>query len=200
MQIRRCLTLSLLALLPMAAAAFGAEDSPTSAEAELAMRSALVKAYGEANLKGFRLRSLHGCFPLKDRPVGDVICLVEMNKQHDPDEFHTQEMSFRYSGGSWTLLDVPDQSGLWPACPGKAEAQAAFRAIKKLDSLVVADVPDEGQLVDERGRFDKVKAPWSLMCVYSVETKPAGEQTYVAYITREGGKYVFDPEIEVWLD
>ena len=197
--VRRGLSFAVLLLVTTTTAAFGAEDSPTYAEAESAMRSALVKAYGEANLKGFRVRGLHGCFPLKDRPVGDVICLIEMNKQHDPDEFHTQEVPFRYSGGSWTLLD-PDESGLWPACPGKAEAQAAFRAIKKLDSLVVTDVPDEGQLVDERGRFEKVKAPWRLMCVYSVETKPAGEQTYVAYIKREGGKYAFDPEIEVWLD
>jgi hypothetical protein len=189
--------LSFVVLLFLTAAAFGAEDAPSLAEAESAMKSALVKARGEASVKGFSVRGLHGCLPLKDRPAGDVLCLVEM--PGNDGELLTQEIPFRHSSGSWTLLN-PDEDGLYPACPGVEEAQRAFRAIKKLDSLKVIDVDEEGQLVDERGRFEKVKAPWRLMCVYSVETKPAGEQTYVAYISREGGKYVFDPEIEVWLD
>lgn len=191
--------LSFAALLLMAATAFAGDHSPSLAEAESAIRSALIKVQGEASVKGLRLRGLHGCFPLKDRPAGDFVCLVEMNQPDGPGDFRTQEIPFRHSGGSWIVLN-PDEDGLWPACPGKAEAQAAFRALKKLDSLVVTDAPDEGQLVDERGRFEKVKAPWRLMCVYSVETKLIGEQTYVAYISREGGKYAFDPEIEVWLD
>ncbi|HVG09181.1 MAG TPA: hypothetical protein VNM67_15855 [Thermoanaerobaculia bacterium] len=189
--------LSFAVLLLVTAAAFGADDAPSLAEAESAIRSAVIKARGEASAKGLGLRALHGCFPLKDRPAGDVLCLVDMPGDHG--ELRTQEIPFRHAGGSWTLLNS-DEVDLWPACPSKVEAQAAFRAIKKLDSLVVTDVPDDGELVDERGRFEKVKAPWRLMCVYSVKTKLAGEQTYVAYISREGGKYVFDPEIEVWLD
>ena len=200
MQNRLCLTVSFVVLSLVATSAFGAEDAPSPAEAESAIRSVLTKVHGEANLKSFRVRGLHGCFPLKDRPAGDVACLVEMNLlEEDPEVFSTMDFPFRHAGGSWTMLE-PTEVSMWPACPGKAEAQAAFRAIKKLDSLVVTDVPDEGQLVDERGRFEKVKAPWRLMCVYGVETKNTGEQTYVAYISREGGKYVFDPEIEVWLD
>ncbi len=193
--VRRWLSIAVL-LLATATAAFGAEDAPSQAEAESAIRSALAKIPGgEAKMP--RLRGLHGCFPLKDQPAGDVLCLVELTGNDG--EFHVQEIPFRHSGGSWTLLN-PDEGGLNPSCPGAEEAQRAFRAIKKLDSLKVVDIDEEGQLVDERGRFEKVKAPWRLMCVYSVETKPAGEQTYVAYISREGGKYVFDPEIEVWLD
>ena len=189
--------LSFAALLLIAATAFAADHSPSLAEAESAMKSALIKARGEASVKGFSVRGLHGCFPLKGRPAGDVLCLVEM--PGNDGELRTQEIPFRHSGGSWALIN-PDEEGLNPACPDAEEAQRAFRVIKKLDSLKVIDVDEEGQLVDERGRFEKVKAPWRLMCVYTVETKPAGEQTYVAYISREGGKYVFDPEIEVWLD
>lgn len=194
--VRRWLSFAVLLVLT-ATVAFSAEDAPSLAEAESAMKSALIKARGEASVKGFSVRGLHGCFPLKDRPAGDVLCLVEM--PGNDGELRTQEIPFRHSGGSWTLLN-PDEDGLYPACPGKAEAQAAFRAIKKIDSIVVTDVPDEGQLVDERGRFEKAKAPWRLMCVYGVESKNIGEQTYVAYISREGGKYVFDPKIEAWLD
>ncbi|HET9226950.1 MAG TPA: hypothetical protein VFR31_09800 [Thermoanaerobaculia bacterium] len=193
----RTLTLSFATLLFVATAAFSAEDSPSLAEAESAIRSALVKTQGEASVKDLKIRGLHGCYPLAGRPASDLVCLVEMTGRDG--EFRTQEIPFRRSGSSWTFLN-PDEVDMWPACPGKEEAQRAFRAIKKLDSLVVIDVPDEGQLTDERGSFEKVKAPWSLMCVYGVETKLIGEQTYVAYIKREGGKYVFDPEIEVWLD
>ena len=194
--VRRWLSFAVL-LLVTATAAIGAEDAPSLAEAESAMKSALIKARGEASVKGFSVRGLHGCFPLKDRPAGDVLCIVDLPGEHG--DIRTQEIPFRHSGGSWTLLN-PDEADLWPACPGVEEAQRAFRAIKKLDSLKVVDVDEEGQLVNERGRFEKVRAPWRLMCVYGVETKNIGEQTYVAYISREGGKYVFDPEIEVWLD
>ncbi|MFP5284492.1 MAG: hypothetical protein ACLGI9_02020 [Thermoanaerobaculia bacterium] len=198
MKIRRSLKLSLVVLsLVGATAVFGAEDSPTLAEAESAIRAALIEAQGEASVKNLRLRGLHGCFPLVGRPAGDLVCLVEMTGRDG--EFRTQEIPFRRSGGSWTLLN-PDEVDIWPACPGKEEAQRAFRAFKKLDSLVVIDAPDEGTFTDERGHFEKVKGPWRLMCTYSVDTKLVGEQTWVTYLTREGGKYVFDPEIETWND
>lgn len=196
MQIRRCLTLSFLVLL-LVAAAFGAEDSPSLAEAEAAMRSALAKAQGEASVKGLRVRGMHGCFPLKDRPAGDIVCLVEVTGRNG--DFLTQEIPFRRSGSSWTLLN-PDEVDLWPACPGKAEAQRAFRAIKKIDSLVVTDVPDEGILSDKRGVFNEAKGPWRLICVYGVEAELLGEMSYMAYLSWEDGKYVFDPEIEVMFD
>ena len=197
MPIRRCLPLSVAVLSLFAAAAFAAEDSPSLAEAESAIRAVLVKAQGEAAVKSLQIRGLHGCFPLVGRPAGDLICLVEMTG-HDG-ELRTQEIPFRRSGSSWTLLN-PDEVEMWPACPGKDEAQRAFRAIKKIDSLVVIDVPDEGILSDERGLFRKEKGPWRLNCVYGVESELLGEMTYMAYLTWEGGKYVFDPKIEVLLD
>lgn len=56
---------------------------------------------------------------------------------------------------------------------------------------------------NEHGKFEKVKGPYRLICTYTVKSTLLGEdaeQTFVTYIRREGGAYVFDPEIEAWLD
>jgi len=199
MQIRRCLTISFMVLSLVATSAFGAENAPSPAEAESAIRAVLTKVHGEASLKSFRVRALHGCFPLKDRPAGDFACLVEMNLlEEDPEVFSTMEFPFRHAGGSWTMLE-PSGISMWPVCPGKAEAQAAFRAIKEIDSLVVTDVPDEGILSDKRGMLRDEKGPWRLVCVYGVKVNRL-EMSYMTYLSWQGGKYVFDPEIESVLD
>ncbi|HEV8583023.1 MAG TPA: hypothetical protein VGX68_28480 [Thermoanaerobaculia bacterium] len=194
--IRRCLVSIVSISLLAAAGAWCAEGSPSAAEAEAAMKSFLGKRNPKA-LKTLHVRAVHGCFPALGRGAADHVCLIEVTKSDGSGEFITTELPFRLSSSSWNLLD-PEES-LDPACPGVAEAQRSFRKIKKNDGLVVTEGDEEGILSDERGKLTMVKGPWRLRCVYSVKSK-LGEHTYVTYIRRENGAYVFDPEIEDWGD
>ena len=56
-----------------------------------------------------------------------------------------------------------------------------------------------GELTDERGMAREEKGPERLMCTYDISGR-SGAQTAVTYVWRKDGKYVFEPEHEVWDD
>lgn len=202
MSIQRCLMLSMSMLLLASAGVFGAEGSPTSAQAEAAMREFVVQSTGGASPETLRVREVQACFPAQDRPAGDFLCVIDMSMTGGEGPFQIQVVPFRQSGSTWSLLD-PDKENLSPACPSHSEAQRAFRSIRKDETIVVTDGGEDGDIHNERGKFEKVEGPYRLICTYTVKSTLLGEdaeQTFVTYIWREGGAYVFDPEIEAWLD
>lgn len=178
----------------IAAQAATAEE-PTPAEIETALTAAM-KAAGMANAAP-KVTAVGACFPVHEQP-NTFVCLLPM-----AGEGRYDQVPLRRSGDRFEV--VMDESGapawLDMACPPLAEAEQFLREARRDERLKVTDFGGDpfGELTDERGMAREGKGLERLMCTYEMRGR-SGAQTAVTYVWRKDGKYVFEPEHEVWDD
>ena len=182
---------ALFAAITTNAAVAAAE--PTTAAIEAALEAAMRAAGVER--PDLTVTVVHACFPAHGR-ADDFVCLLPM-----AGEGRYDQVPLRRAGDRFEV--VMDESGapawLDMACPPLVEAERFLRGARKDDRLKVTDFGADpfGELTDERGQFREGKGPERLMCTYEIRGR-SGQQTAVTYVWRKDGKYVFEPEHEVW--
>ena len=170
-----------------------AADEPTTAEVETALEAAMKAAGLER--PDLTVTVVDACFPVHEQP-NTFVCLLPMAGEGRYDQVPLRRAGDRYDV-------VMDESGapawLDMACPPLAEAERFLRDARKDERLKVTGFAADpfGELTDERGQFRERKGPERLMCTYEMKGR-SGAQTAVTYVWRKDGKYVFEPEHEVW--
>lgn len=189
------LILALLALAIPALAYADSREAPSLGEVKQAIQRAVRDRGKDAG--GIEVRTVHGCYPVYASKTAELICLVDMNS---PDgSFQTEQLVFR-KGKSWeVLIDDESSDSRSPACPNKRLAEPLLRESLRDSQLIVAPSDESGTFSDERGLNRDKSGPLRLMCTYSVKGK-LGEQTVVGYFQYLDGKYVLDPDREIWND
>ena len=169
-------------------------QQPSAAEA----KDALVefgKRVGKVPASEIEVKAVVGCYPIANRPSTDVICLLDAKNNEGKHE--VGEIPFSRSNSRWSVLSA--ETSYSPACPPKAEAESILRQSLHDPKTTVTDVPEEGNLTDQRGMNRDKSGPMRLMCVYGVDGA-LGERTVVGYFQFEAGKYLLDADAEVWSD
>lgn len=176
-----------------AAAPAAPAAEPTIAEIEAALAAAM-RAAGMANAAP-KVFAFGACFPVHEQP-NTFVCLLPM-----AGEGRFDQVPLRRTGNGFEVVMDENGAPAWldMACPPLAEAERFLRGARKDDRLKVTDFGADpfGELTDERGRFREETGPERLMCTYEFRSG-SGQWTAVTYVWRKDGKYVFEPEHEVW--
>lgn len=166
-----------------------AATTPDAKEAEAAIRLARGKA---SPSKRFTVTSVDGCFPSSRHNT--LICLVRAN---DDGSSATEPVGFEHSNAGWKAVDPTDIS---PICPKNEDATSLLQNIKGNKSIIVTGEVDDGKgdFSDQRGLTRERKGPMRLMCRFKVQDSLGNDRLYIAYLSFDNGRYVIDPDIEIW--